>query len=186
MRHKTILAIGIFFILAVASRWLLIQNLPPDPETGTAIDLRFDYSLNTIEVRLYDATGSMTAQLKSDSFKQDAKTFRAHLLMPRITVYSGVRNPTSVRADTADFSADRETVFLNGNIRLHQTDGRGRLSLLTMDTLELNLPDGTASSATQVELLQAGSQLRGLGLRANIHERHFQLLSEVVGFYEVL
>jgi LPS export ABC transporter protein LptC len=184
MRRKTLLRILLVLILAVGSRWLLMQNQPVEINQGAEIDMRFDYVLSGFELRSYAAGGQLTALLQSPSLNQSAISLLGEIREPRLSIPGEGTGSVALRADQATVSADKNSISFSGGVSLQQAGGARGVTTVTTDGLTFNVATHTAHTDDKVHVVREGMQLTGIGLDADIRSQHYQLLSQVEGSYE--
>ncbi len=92
-----------------------------------------------------------------------------------------------IRADSAVVSADREFVSLAGEVRVvrYNTQDGDRLEIDTRDLL-LAITPRTASTDARVMMRHAGDRLDATGMKLDMINDRYELLSEVSAVYETL
>ena len=184
MRRKTLLGILLVLMLAVASRWLLVQNRPAPESVGTEIDMRFDYVLSGFQMRSFSADGKLTALLQSPSLTQAAVSLVGEIEEPRLEIPGDGQGNVALSADKATISSDQNTIQFNGSVLLQHDIGPAGVTTVYTDSLAFDIASHTARTSDHVKLVRQGMQLTGTGMEADIQSQRYRLLSKVEGFYE--
>ncbi len=184
MRRKTLLGILLILVLAVASRWLLVQNQPLQEPGGSEIDMRFDYVLSGFELRTYTVDGQLSALLQAPSLNQAAVSLMGDIQEPRLSIPGDGESSVALSSNKATLSSDRNKIKFNGAVFLQHASVPGGLTTVTTDGLIFDIATHTAHTEDQVKIVRQGMQLTGIGMDADIKSQQYRLLSKVEGIYE--
>lgn len=184
MRRKTLLGILLILTLAVASRWLLVQNQPAADVTGSDIDMRFDYVLSNFELRTYSRDGQLSALLQAPSLNQAAVSLQGVIREPRLSIPENGDGRVTLSAERATVSSDKNEINFSGTVVLQHTSDPGGLTTVTTDELTFDISAQIAHTEQQVHVARAGMQLTGTGMEADIGAQRYRLLSKVEGSYD--
>jgi LPS export ABC transporter protein LptC len=184
MRRNTLLAILLILTLAIGSRWLVVQNQPPDEPTAAEIDTRFDYALSGFKMRAYDADGLLAAVLEAPTLSQEAISMLGDIDHPRLRLPGQGRGDVELNADSATISSDKNQISFTGAVSLQHQSEPGSLTTMTTTRLVYDIAANTVRSNKEVHMERAGMQMTGTGLEMNLQEQRYRLLSDVEGSYE--
>ena len=184
MRARTLIGIGVFLLLALISRWVLVAQRPPAPETTAIINTQLDYDLLDLQMRWYDQDGLSLGLLAAPRISQNAASGIGQVHQPRIQWQTTEKAQYELLAEIAIIEADRSRLNLSGGVTVNEMiDGVDGLTLQAEDLL-FDLLKNSLYSKGLVKLAQPGIRYQGTGMEANLDSRHYRLLSQVKGHYE--
>jgi len=184
MRTRTLLGIGVFLILALLSRWILVAQRPPPPEVGAIINTQLDYDLLELQVRWYDETGLARGLLQAPRISQDAASGIGEVNNPRIQWQTSERARYELLAESATIEADRSHLNLFGGVTVNEIIGGVDGLTVQADDLLFDVLENSLYSKGLVRLTQPGFSYQGTGMEADLDSRRYRLLSRVKGHYE--
>ena len=124
-------------------------------------------------------------QLTADNMYHYPDDDTANLDNPRLVIYNEETDPWEIRADRGLVSEGGKSVFLQGDVFINRLDKRPdhQLEIITRD-LTVETEDETASTEQAIIIKDHYGVTEGVGMQANLKERHLQLLSQVKGNYQ--
>lgn len=173
-------------LLAAASSslalWWFYRQDEPEPLTGPP---RSDYFLTDFELVALDAQGKESFHVTGPRLSRHPYLGTIEIEQPRFLFPDDHSRAWTARSDRAWAAADGTELRLLGDVALDgpAVDGEPGPRFRTSQ-LNLFPRERRASSQARVEFASAHSILRGLGLRADLNTRRFQLLDEVQGHYD--
>ena len=186
IRRRTRLGILVLAALAVLS-WLLsrpVELIEDAPVAG--LDTRLNYALHEFRGRLLDERGETRLEISAPLLRNDASSGIGTVEKPDIRIQQD-NEEWYITAESAVIAADRELITLSGEVnmvRRNEITG-DRLDIATRDVV-LNVTPRTARTDAQVRIRQNRDRLDANGMRLDIVNDRFELLSEVRAHYEVL
>ena len=89
-----------------------------------------------------------------------------------------------VRSKTGWISARHDQVRLRGQVVASNQDKAAQPAVMRTEQLNVFPQKHLATSKVGVTLTQPGSTMRGVGMRADLHDKRIKLLSQVRGTYD--
>ncbi len=144
------------------------------------------YMLNT-ETFQHDKSGHISYNLKTDQIRYFASGQRFEMDKPKIVAID-IDNPDKpwhLDANNGEIARGGEKITLTDNVYARQkVTPQGKNELLTSQLIYL--PDqNTLKSERQVTIITPQGKTRGVGMKANLKQEHYELLSEVKGTHRV-
>lgn len=172
------LALGTTWYLQRVERQLEIQVERPAPaEVAEGWE---------IEVLGTDAAGQPSFQLLSPHVTEAAGNLGTNLEQPLLTLYESDRGPARATAEKGWLAADQSLLRLDGSVNLWRAQGQGNDGSRLQTRWLLVYPELKQAETEAAVLITApGQQLRGVGLRADLENERYELLSEVRGRHQV-
>ncbi|MBT8050536.1 MAG: LPS export ABC transporter periplasmic protein LptC [Gammaproteobacteria bacterium] len=185
IRRRT--RLGILLMSALAGlTWLLSRPTETDGEAPVAgIDTRLNYALHDFQGRLLDQQGETRLEISAPLLQNDAASGIGTVEKPDIRIQQD-NEEWYITADSAVIASDREKITLAGQVNMLRRNAvtGARLDIVTRDVL-LDVTPRTASTDADVRILQNRDRLDATGMRLDIINDRFELLSEVRAHYEV-
>jgi LPS export ABC transporter protein LptC len=173
-------------LLAVLS-WLLSRPMVEEQDQPVAgLDTRLNYALHNFQGRLLDEDGNTRLEIEAPLLRNNATTGFGTVEQPNFRIQQA-HEEWYITAESAVFTPDREHVTLYGEVKLHRrNESTGELlDIMTRDVL-LNVTPRTASTGSEVHILQGGDSLDATGMNLDMINDRIELLNEVRAHYEVL
>lgn len=161
------------------NRWFAIPEAPPAPQRMA----RQDNEIHAVEMRVYDDHGKPNLVLISPRITSPRNSNEYLIETPVFDVVSaeGARWNGSSRNGRLDVASDRlwlqDEVVLKGN-----KPDRDPVTIRS-ERIEFDIEKRLASSDEAVEIVGTGSEISGVGLRADLKKDRFLLRSQVEGEY---
>lgn len=133
--------------------------------SSTGDDGRFVYKVSAATLRQIPADNSVILHEVSMAYSPEARV------------------PWTLRADTGEIPAGGNIIRLNGNVTAQSLDATGPRATVRTEHLEFDARTDIAATDGEVALDYGGSTVRAVGLRAQLNENQWQLLSSVSGTY---
>lgn len=186
IRKRTRLGILVLAALAALS-WLLSR--PSDTEEAapvTGLDTRLNYALHEFRGRLLDERGETRLEISAPLLRNNATSGIGTVENPDIRIQQD-NEEWYITADSAVIAPDRELITLAGQVTMLRRNAitGEQLDIETRD-VRLNVTPRTASTEAAVRIRQDRDRLDAIGMRLDIINDRFELLSEVRAHYEVL
>lgn len=181
--RRGILVLAVAAALSILATRDVKQQLRPD---GAEVDTRLNYALIDFEATLLDDAGQLALTIGAPILRNEASSGIGTVTEPDILVRQGL-NEWRITASSAIVSADREFVSLAGDVKMLRYNSAAR-DLLEIDTRDLLIAvtPRTASTEARVAMRQAGDRLNATGMRLDMINDRFELLSDVSAFYDTL
>ena len=184
--RRTRRGIILLTLLAVLT-WLLSR--PADVQEAKPIaglDTRLNYALYDFEGRLLDDLGNINLEIDAPTLRSDAGSGIGTVEQPNIRIQQEDEE-WYITADSAVIAADREHITLQGEVKLlRRNQVTGELLDIQTSEVLLNVTPRTASTESDVRIRQAGDYLDATGMKIDMINDRYELLSEVRAHYEVL
>lgn len=177
------LVLGLVLLAAAAvSGWSLWRNRVTE-EVARADSGRSEYVLRDFELTALDRSGKESFTLRAPLLRETPGASTMELTTPLFLLPDEQGKYWEVRSKTGWVSQDREEIRLRGDVHAQSPEGDPRP--VEMRTERLTVYPGTnrATSDAVVTITQPGSILRGRGLRADLAEKRYELLSQVHSRY---
>ena len=185
MRWRTIKGIAILASLALLS-WFLARS-PDTTDSGPLanLDTRLNYALVDFSADFLDEKGKLSVQLQAPFLKNTAATGIGTVNQPDMRIRQGA-DLWHIVSESAIITSDREFISMIGEVKMTRKNRQTgeTLYIETRDAL-LNVTPRIATSDSAVRLLQDGDQLDAVGLKLDMLNNSYELLSQVRGSYAI-
>lgn len=185
IKRQTRRGIILAALLALLS-WILSKpGMETAIDSSKELDTRLNYALYDFNGRLLDYQGQVKLDIESPVLRNDAESGIGTVESPTLHIQQE-QDRWYITAESAVITADREHVSLLGDVfftRQNEMTG-DLLEILTRDVI-LNVTPRTASTESEVRILQAGDQLDAVGMNLDMITDSFELLHDVQAHYEV-
>lgn len=160
-------------------RWLA----PPAAEPAAQRAARQDNEIRNVEMRVYDALGKPNLVLVSPLITSPRRGDEYLIASPVFDVLSadGARWNGQSLSGRLDVAKDR--MWLQDDVVLQGVKAKREPVTIRSERIEFGIEERLASSDEAVEIVSTGSEIRGVGLRADLKKDHFVLRSQVEGEY---
>jgi lipopolysaccharide export system protein LptC len=174
-----LLAIGVGL-----SWWLAISVDKPKgrlPEMPKEVDA-FMEDFDALQV---DARGRREQRLVAAYSEHFPRDDSSELTEPRLTLFQALGPPWEVRAARAWVGAHGDLIKLFGNVVVRRPKGPTNEALeVRTEQLLVRPEDGFAQTDLAVEIETESGLTTGVGMRAYLHEKLYQILSRARGRYD--
>jgi LPS export ABC transporter protein LptC len=178
----------VFTILAVialaVSTWILSSPARrPQAQAGAQQSELPGYYLKSAVLTDYDLGGNPGIRVEAERIDQVDHGNEVELHNVHVAYQAPNGQTWTMIGDTAHVESGGKAVDVSGNVRL-QGDPTGRqttAAVIHTDTLRYDVPDGIASTKSDVRIDFGTQTLSGRGLVANLKERTIRLESKVNG-----
>jgi len=185
IRRRTLRGIAVLATLAMIS-WYLARD-PQQTESGPAADLdtRLNYALINFHSDFMDEKGAISVQLEAPFLRNNASSDIGTVETPDIRVIQG-DDLWHITSESAIITSNREFISMVGEVRMTR-ENRRTGEVLRIDTSDalLHVTPRTATSDAPVRLQQSGDQLDAVGLKLDMINNSYELLSQVRGTYAI-
>lgn len=188
MTRKTFIFSAILITAIIFSCWLIRESILSSnkPVTGQA-ETPDAFLVKAIYTKM-DANGNLDSQISTPNVLHYAKNDISHFTNPYITIYSKDGDqPWIVTANSGQSYSGIAQVLLWDNVKIHEAPGPKNKEL-TMTTTSIVIYPKTQTTITNqpVTILQPGTVIHSVGLRANLKQGEVHLLSQAKGIYEAV
>jgi lipopolysaccharide export system protein LptC len=177
----------VFTVLAVAAliigTWILTSSERRVSVQGGAkqSDLPGYYLKNAI-LTDYDASGAPSIRVEAERIDQIDHGNEVALYNVRVNYDAPGGQAWVLIGDTAHVQPGGKIIDVAGNVRLQgENPGTPGTAVVRTDLLSYNVPEGIASTKSDVRIEYGGHILTARGLSANLKERTMRLESKVNG-----
>jgi LPS export ABC transporter protein LptC len=172
--------------VAAAAIWYFARQAPePSEEPLSRPDVKLNYALYDFSGHLLDDRGRVSLQIRSPELRNDAETGIGTVDSPEIRIRQD-RDRWFINAESAIISPDREEVWLRGDVYLsRRVPAEGRLLEIASTDVLLNVTPRTAHTDAAVSIRERGDRLDAVGMRLDMINETYELLSDVRAHYEV-
>ncbi|HMK84587.1 MAG TPA: LPS export ABC transporter periplasmic protein LptC [Steroidobacteraceae bacterium] len=181
-------AFRIFTLLAVialaVSTWILSSpsRRPAQPAATQGLP---GYYLKNAILTEYDASGSPSIRIQAERIDQVDHGSDVALYDVRLDYQAPGGQSWVLFGDTGHVGSDGRIVDVAGNVRLEgQTPEHEGTAIIRTDTLRYDVPDGVASTRSDVRIEFGAHTLTARGLVANLKDRTVRLESKVNGRFQ--
>lgn len=182
MRTRPIIALALLSVAVVAG--LAVWELRPRPKPPAPASDRSDYTLENFELVTLDEEGLESFTVKAPHLERDPKGKTLTLRTPTFSFPDkdgGRWVTTSREAWVADKGV--EVRLIDDVLMLGPADPAGARTRFNTTYLQVFPKQDLARTDAAVTITQSDSILTGLGMRADMQARRFDLLSAVKGRY---
>lgn len=181
--ERTRLWMVVLGVTTLASYGLIRWLAPPAAEPAAQREARQDNEIRNVEMRVYDAAGQPNLVLVSPLITSPRRGDEYLIAAPVFDVLSadGARWNGQSLSGRLDVAKDR--LWLQDQVVLHGVKPKREPVTIRSERIEFGIEERLASSNEAVEIVSTGSEIRGVGLRADLKKDHFVLRSQVEGEY---
>ena len=164
-RIMTVLAV----IALAVSTWILSNpGRPPAQSSAIPADSPGYYLKNAV-LTDYDAAGDPSVRIEAERIDQIGHTNEVALINVRIDYQAPGGQSWVMVGDMAHVQPGGKVVDMSGNVRLQGVDPQHPgTAIIRTDTLSYDIPDGVASTQSDVRIEFARHTLTARGLVANL------------------
>jgi lipopolysaccharide export system protein LptC len=177
----------VFTVLAVAALVIITwissspSHRPRDVGGAKQTDLPGYYLKNAI-LTDYDASGAPSIRIEAERIDQIDHGNEVALYNVRVNYDAPGGQTWVLFGDTAHVQPGGKIIDVAGNVRLQgENPGTPGAAVVRTDLLSYNVPDGIASTKSDVRIDYGGHILTARGMSANLKERTMRLESRVNG-----
>jgi lipopolysaccharide export system protein LptC len=177
----------VFTVLAVAALVIITwissspSHRPRDLSGAKQADLPGYYLKNAILTE-YDASGAPSIRIEAERIDQIDHGNEVALYNVRVNYDAPGGQTWVLFGDTAHVQPGGKIIDVAGNVRLQgENPGTPGAAVVRTDLLSYNVPDGIASTKSDVRIDYGGHILTARGMSANLKERTMRLESRVNG-----
>ncbi|GMU44342.1 MAG: hypothetical protein AMXMBFR25_23280 [Lysobacterales bacterium] len=181
--ERTRMWIVVLGAIVAASYALLRWFALPPPEAAAPRQARQDNEVRNVEMRVYDDTGKPNLVLLSPRIASPRRSEEYLIETPRFDVSNqdGARWKGQSRLGRLDVG--KQLLWLQEQVVLDGTRPRREPVTIRSERIQFDLDQRLARSEEAVEIVSAGSRIRGVGLRADLKQSRFVLEKQVEGEY---
>jgi len=180
----------IFTVLAVialgVSTWFLSSpSRRPAGASPGVLDSLPGYFLKNAVLTDYDANGAVSVRIHADRIDQVDHSPEVALYNVRVDYQSPQGQAWVLLGDTGHVETGGHVIDVAGNVRLEeQNPQQTGTAVLHTDTLRYSVPDGVATTQSDVRIDFGLHTLTARGVVANLKERTMRLESKVNGRFQ--
>ncbi len=166
--------------LAIATQiayWWLKPRADVDTFIGPP---RSDYSLTDFTMNALDTGGELAFTVKGPYLARRGEDGSVFVTRPDYVMIDGNGNPWNGTSEAAWISKDGAIMKLDGKVEMHRVPG-GAVRPATIETADLVAwpKEQRMQTDAAARIVQPGSILRGVGMRADLDGKNLELLSDV-------
>jgi lipopolysaccharide export system protein LptC len=173
----------VLLVAAIISGWSAWRQRAEKPASPT-ISTRPDYVLHDFELIALDGEGQESFLLRAPRLARNPEDKTMSIATPLFLIPDKDGQRWEIRSKTGWVSGDNSEVRLRGKVEATSPPGDSRPSVMKTEQLNVFPDKNTASSAVLVTVTQPGFTMRGTGMRADLADKRFQLLSKTNTIYE--
>ena len=168
---------------SAASYGLIRWFAPPDAAVAPLPAASQENEIRNVEMRIYDDAGKPNLVLVSPRITSPRRSEEYLVAAPVFDVVGadGGRWSGQSRVGRLDVAKDR--LWLQEQVVLKGTKPEREPVTIRSERIEFAIEERLASSDEAVEIVSTGSQIKGVGLRADLKKDRFLLRSQVEGEY---
>jgi lipopolysaccharide export system protein LptC len=175
-------ALLVMALLAGLSFWLKKAVEPPDVRNDGKFRHDPDAIAENFEVRVYNELGQLQQRLRGPFMQHFADDDSSELKSPVLERFRTDAPKLTITSDRAEVTSKGEVVELRDNVVARRAATADRPEVVArMPDLTVRPDDGTAVTASPVEITEAASWLKGTGMQLDTNQSTFVLQSRVTG-----
>lgn len=183
LRDRRVLAATIGLALAAGiAQWLLWWLGPTPISTDLEGPPRSGYTLHDAQVSVYDKSGQPSFRLQAPRIERrdsdaslyvDAPTFQLPANEPDVPDWHG-------QSEWGWVNKGATLLELQGSVQMRRAayDDTPKAEILTAN-VSVWPHDKRLATAAPAQMIQGATRIRGIGMRANLNEKHLELLDDV-------
>ena len=180
MDRRYWLIVALLALAAASTELLLWINRAPVNAQTFAGPPRSDYTLSDFTMDALDTSGRRTFEVSGPQLSRRGEDGSIFVTTPDFLIIDGNDHPWRGKSDEAWVNKDGSVMKLQGHVEMHRAasaDGEA-IDVVTRDltTWPKTRKMETAAPAT---IVQAGSILRGTGMRGDLNNKVLELLADV-------
>lgn len=173
----------VLLLTSLGSYGLIRWFAPPAPEAAPVALARQDNEIRTVEMRVYDAEGKPNLILVSPRISSPRRSDEYLIDSPLFDVVSADGARWNGRSLTGRLDVAKNRLWLEQQVVLDGTKPEREPVTIRSEHIEFGIDERVASSDDAVEIISPGSEIKGVGLRADLKQDRFLLRSQVEGEY---
>lgn len=185
MMQRTLYLSALLVMALAFSAWL-IQQIGSENTAGThnSNNTPDSFMVKAIYTRMNDL-GQLSSRIYTSQVVHYPHDDVSNFKDPNIIVFTPDREPWNVTAQQGVSQHGVTQVTLKNNVRVHQNAGPNNQELtLTTNSLTIFPENQTAQTDQPVTIIQPGTLINSVGLRADLKKGVVELLSKARGVYE--
>lgn len=177
---RALLRLSLLLGLVGSSWWLLNLATGPAEEAAARAERAPDAYLKDFELVEMDEQGRPRQKISGARMDHFADTRTSEVVRPRVDLYSQNDRPAwQIDAEGGIMPDHADVVTLIGKVQARTADGENRETVIDTADVEIDTQANTARSDAAVKITSAMGVTDGVGLRADMSARRYQLLSNV-------
>jgi LPS export ABC transporter protein LptC len=160
-------------------RWFAPPEAAPAPERTA----REDNAIRAVEMRIYDDAGKPNLVLISPRITSPRRSDEYLIELPVFDVVSADGARWNGQSQVGRLDVSRDVLWLEQQVVLKGNKAERDPLTIRSERIEFDIDERLASSDEAVEIVGTGSEIRGVGLRADLKKDRFLLRSQVEGEY---
>lgn len=183
IHRKTQYGIFALAVLAIATALIVRSGREPGGLPPADLDTRLNYALWDFSGVLLDKNGKVNVRVDAPMLRNKADSQVGTVENPRLRIIQD-QDEWYISADSAIITGDREFVSLMGRVDLvnQNLETHKRLDIQTRDVM-LNITPRLASTDSAVSIQQGQDVLDAVGMKLDMTNKTYQLLSQVRARY---
>jgi lipopolysaccharide export system protein LptC len=183
--RPTLFAIVLLAFVAAATQWLVWLNERGGDDDAFTGPPRSDYVLSDFELDVLNDDGVLAFTVTAPRLAKHPQLDTLAIDAPRFRMFDGKRNEWRASARTGWVRDDAKELRLTGDVDAERiASATAGAVAIASEQLTALLDENRITSDTAVTIRQAGSILRGIGLRADLDTDRFLLEQKVSVRYE--
>lgn len=174
------LTVAVLVAFVLGTEYLVWLNRDRTNEQTFAGPPRSDYTLNDFTLNALNAEGKRTFQVSGPFLARRGEDGSIYVTTPDYVLVDGSGNPWQGKSDSAWVNKDGTVMKLLGHVEMHR-QAIGKTKAMDLVTTDLTTwpKDKKMETAAPATISQAGSILRGVGMRGDLNDKTLELLSDV-------
>ena len=160
-------------------RWFALP--PPAPPPARLANQ--DNEILNVEMRVYDDAGKPNLVLVSPRISSPRRSDEYLIETPLFDVASAEGSRWKGRSKLGRLDVSKDMLWLQEDVVLDGTRPKREPVTIRSQRIEFAIDEKLASSDEAVEIVSTGSEIRGVGLRADLDKDRFVLLKQVEAEY---
>jgi LPS export ABC transporter protein LptC len=160
-------------------RWFAPDEAAPTPQRTA----RQDNEIRAVEMRIYDDAGKPNLVLISPRITSPRSSDEYLIESPIFDVVSADGARWNGQSAVGRLDVGKDRLWLEQQVVLKGNKPERDPMTIRSERIEFDIDERLASSDEAVEIVGTGSEIRGVGLRADLKKDRFLLRSQVEGEY---
>lgn len=167
---------GFILLLAILLTVIVVGNLRQEVRESVIESIVKDADLAMRSINYTETRdGVRKWSLQADAAEHHMQAAKTRVANVRMTVFDAERGNMTLTADHGDLDLEKQTVYLQGNVRVRSEDG----ALLISDDLTFDDEAKVVSTDGPVRMVSAELEISGTGMRYSLTDYELKLFADV-------
>lgn len=172
-------------LLLTTSFWYYARHKPVFKLDAETLLSTTDTTITHLVWKQFSDTGTITNRLESPLIRHIPKNNTHWIKTPHIIIAQENQSVWEINAQNATAHHGGESITLLQNVRMHQDKSEhNEESTFTTEKIVYFPKTKLAVTSQKIRFQQPGKWVESIGMKANLENKHIQLLSQTRGAYE--